>query len=503
MASDRSERPNILWICADMLRQDAISALGNQFINTGSIDRLVCQGVAFTRAYCQNGLCAPSRASFLTGRYTSTNGVVGNGQACFPPTEALVTKTLADAGYDCGLVGKLHIAAAFEWTTDPATGQRASLPRTEPRADDGYRVFHWNHDPMSTWPQDDEYHQWIDEQGVDLGRLRREGRIPERLHQATWCADKAIDFINTEADRPWLLSLNFFHPHGPFDVPVERVRDRFDVDTLPGPLFADCDLTTQNEYLKDIDYGRTPAALHPWKLDGRYLDGFVGRLSELPGDPAKRLQAAFWTTVEWVDAQIDRVVNELEASGQLDNTVVILHADHGMALGDHGLFSAGCRFYESDTHVPLVFSWPGHFKQGLRAEGLVELIDLAPTLLDLAGLPVAERMNGQSLLPVLTGQADGGHIKEGVRNEYYSSFDPGTNTIKGTYGTMYRNERYKLCVYHGHEVGELYDMQEDPNEFENLWDSPTHVDIKHRLIKASFDRCMLTIDRGPQRIGHA
>lgn len=503
MAGKETDRPNVLWICADMWRHDAISALGNRFIRTPNVDRLISRGVTFTRAYCQNGVCAPSRASFLTGRYTSTDRVVGNGQTCFTPGETLVTKVLADAGYDCGLIGKLHLAAVFERVTDPATRNRVTRARTEPRADDGYRVFHWNHDPMNVWPEGDEYHQWIDRQGIELHQLRREGRIPETLHQATWCADRAIDFINTEADRPWLLSLNFFHPHGPFDVPTEKVRDRFDIDTLPGPIFRDADLATQNEYLKDIDYGCTPAARLPGELDGGYLDSYLGRLSELGGDPAKRLQAAYWTTVEWVDTQIGRVVEVLEAADQSDNTVVIFHADHGIALGDHGLFSAGCRFYECDMHVPLVISWPAHFKQGLHAEGLVELIDLAPTLLDLAGLPVSQRMNGQSLLPVLKGQADPSRIKDGVRSEYYFSFDPGTDTIQGTYGTMHRDDRYKLCVYHGHDVGELYDMQEDPEEFENLWDSPAHADIKHRLIKASFDRCMLTIDRGPERIGHA
>lgn len=481
-----------------MLRYDAIAALGNPHIRTPNMDALVERGVSFTRAYCQSGLCAPSRASFLTGKYTNATRVVGNGQSHFPADQTLVTRQLADAGYDCGLIGKLHICAAFEF--DEKTGR--NRPRIEPRADDGYRVFHWNHDPMNVWPRGpeiDAYHEWIDQQGVDLAALRRAGAIPPHLHQSTWCADRAIDFMEHEGKRPWLLSLNLFHPHGAFDVPVEAVRGRFDIDALPGPIFRDTDLVTQNQYLRNIDYGSTPAARRPLDLDGEYLNGFVGRLGELPGDPAKRLQAAYWVTVEQVDRQIGRVLDALTASEQADNTVVILHADHGIALGDHGLFSAGCRFYESDMHVPLVIAWPEKFQRGVRAQGLVELIDLAPTLRDAAGLEA----QGHSLVPVLTGSADAAHIKPGARADYYHAFDPMTGTMRGTYATMWRDERYKISIYHGHDVGELYDMDNDPGEHDNLWDDPKHADVKHAMIKACFDRCMLTIDRGPPRIGHA
>ncbi len=478
-----------------MLRYDAIGAMGNPHVRTPNMDRLIADGVSFSRAYCQSPLCAPSRASFLTGKYTSATRVVGNGQAHFPVDQTLVTREMADAGYDCGLVGKLHLAAAFAF--DAQKGR--SLPRVEPRADDGYRVFHWSHDPMNVWPVGDAYHGWIDEQGVDLQAMRTAGTIPPRLHQSTWCADRAIDFIAREGRRPWLLSLNLFHPHGPFDVAVDAVRQRFDIDSLPGPNFRDDDLAIQNTYLADVDYGSTPAARCPHELEDDYLNGYVGRLGQLSGDPAKRLQAAYWVTVEQVDRQIGRVLEALEASGDRDNTAVFLHADHGIALGDHGLFSAGCRFYESDVHVPLVMAWPGRFTPGVRAGGLVELIDLAPTLRDLAGLPA----NGHSLVPVLAGRTDTAHIKSGVRADYYHAVDPMNGTMRGTYATMWRDERFKIAIYHGLDVGELYDMDGDPDEHENLWDDPRCADTRHRMIRACFDHCMLTIDRGPARIGHA
>ena len=503
MSLHGTPRPNLLWICPDMLRYDAIGSLGNRHIRTPNMDRLVSEGVAFSRAYCQNSVCTPSRASFLTGRYPSATGVVANGNEFFPAKETLITRTLSEAGYDCGLVGKLHLAAAFGRQALPDGTSRA-VPRVEVRGDDGYRVVHWNHDPMSTWEEGDEYHAWIRDQGVDLSELRRQGAIPERLHQSAWCADRAIDFIEREARRPWLLSVNMFHPHGPWDVSTEAV-ERFDIESLPGVPFAESDLETQNVYLRDVDMpGAGPVSMRPEQFPDQWLDSYQGALSSIPGNRGKRVQAAHWACVELVDKQIGRIMQALEACGQRDNTVVILHSDHGQPFGDHGMLSTGCRFYECITHVPLVFSWPRYFKQGMRAAGLVELIDVTPTLLDLLALPIPQTIQGQSLLPVLLGRTDGDRIKEGVRCEYYFScgFFSGKRA-RCTYGTMYRDERYKLCVYHGVEVGELYDLENDPGEFTNLWESPEHAAIKHRLIKNAFDRCMLAIDRGPRLVGHA
>ncbi len=502
MTDERSARPNILWICADMLRYDAIGGLGNRHVRTPNMDALVEEGVSFTHAYCQNPLCSPSRASFLTGRYPSATRVVANGQEVFPASERLVTKTLSEAGYDCGLVGKLHIAAVFETVTDSAAGLQEETTRVERRADDGYRVFHWSHDPVNDWGEADEYHRWIDREGVDLRALRRAGKIPERLNHTTWCVDRAIEFITRAQKTPWLLSLNFFHPHGPWDVEIDSVA-KFDINSLPGPLFRESDLLMQNEYLREVDFSFSPAARRPDDLDDWVLEAELGGLSRLTGPKGKRFQAGYWTTVELVDRQIGRVIAALKDSGQYENTVIILHADHGLALGDHGLYGSGCRFYDSWMRVPLVVAWPRHFKTGLQVDGLVELIDLAPTLHEIAGVPIGRQIQGESLVPVLTGRADPGHIKEGVRAEYYHSFFQVDRSERGTYATMWREGRWKLVVYHGMTIGELYDMEEDPGEFENLWESPAHAEIKNRLIRACFDQCMFTIDRGPRQIGHA
>ncbi len=190
------QRPNILWYCTDQQRFDTIHALGNDHIHTPVMDRLCRTGIAFTRCYTQSPICTPSRASFLTGRYPASHHVHRNGNDFFPGHEVLVTKLLADAGYDCGLVGKLHLSRAKD--------------RIEHRPDDGYRVFHWSHHPRPDWPEGHDYATWLkEEKGVDPDKLfepinrRAYGAgVPEELHQTTWCTEKTIEFITQERDGP-------------------------------------------------------------------------------------------------------------------------------------------------------------------------------------------------------------------------------------------------------------------------------------------------------------
>lgn len=150
--------PNILWICTDQQRYDTIAALGNEHVSTPNIDSLVASGTTFTHAYCQSPICTPSRASFLTGMYASAVHVNGNGLEYFPDRPKLVTRTFADAGYDCGLIGKLHLASA-------------SGGNVEPRADDGYRYWEYSHAPRDDWPVGHGYADWVREKGKVLGDL--------------------------------------------------------------------------------------------------------------------------------------------------------------------------------------------------------------------------------------------------------------------------------------------------------------------------------------------
>jgi len=492
-----SDRPNFLWICTDQQRYDTIGALGYGHVSTPNLDQLVAEGVAFTHAYCQSPICTPSRGSFLTGMYPSAVHVNGNGNECFPDHPPLVTRTLAEAGYDCGLVGKLHLASAYE--------------RLEPRVNDGYRYWQYSHAPRDDWPQGHAYADWVRSKGHALEELTGDPEgVPEELHQTTWCAEKTIDFIRQERRGPWLVSVNIYDPHPPFNPP-KRYREMFDPAQMPGPLFRDSDLPQQRE-LAAVDFQSSPR--HPENLDIRHP---VISLSPLAGErqpgigedaaspgvdlttrrDAQTLQAAYCAMIKLIDDQVGRVIEALEDTGQRQNTVVIFTSDHGEMLGDHGLIQKGCRFYEGQVRVPLIFSWPGHLREGLQSPALVELVDQTPTLLELAGLDVPERLHGQSLLPILTGDRAADHHRDAVRCEYYDALD----LPNGTLATMYRDERHKLVVYHGHGLGELYDLVADPGEFENLWHRPAAQSVKLELLQRSFDASIMGMDRGPRRIG--
>jgi len=481
-----TDRPNILWICTDQQRYDTIGALGNPHVSTPNIDRLVEEGVTFTHAYCQSPICTPSRASFLTGMYPSAVHVNGNGNESFPDHPPLVTRMLADAGYDCGLIGKLHLASAFK--------------RIEPRVDDGYRYWQYSHAPRDDWEQGHDYADWVREKGGDLAALCKDlDGVPAEMHQTTWCVEKTIEFMK-EAKRPWLASVNIYDPHPPFNPP-KSYRDQFDPQQMPGPLYAESDVEQQNR-LAGIDFqskGRHPDELDIVSPVIPYTpmdDKVAGESANPGGRDAKTLQAAYYAMIKLIDDRLGDMLQALDDSGQRQNTVVIFTSDHGETLGDHGLIQKGCRFYEGLVRVPLIFSWPGRFGAGVRSEALVELVDKAPTLLELAGLDVPERMQGRSLLPILKGEAPLSQHRDFVRCEFYGALQ-----AEGTFATMYRDERYKLVVYHGHNLGEMYDLVEDPDEFENMWDEPEAQPIKLELMRRSFDASMLAMDRGPHRRG--
>jgi len=483
----QTDFPNILWICTDQQRYDTIGALGNPHVSTPNIDRLVQQGVAFTHAYCQSPICTPSRTSFLTGMYPSTVHVNGNGNAFFPETPPLVTRILSEAGYHCGLIGKLHLASAYG--------------RIEPRINDGYSYWQYSHAPRDDWKEGHDYADWVRSKGYILGELTRniEG-VPAELHQTTWCAEKTIEFIRQECDGPWLASVNIYDPHPPFNPP-QVYMEMFNPAKMPGSLFRKTDLQQQKK-LEAVDF--QSKCQSPEELDIRNpiqprspLPESQTERASLGKRDAKTLQAAYYAMIKLIDDQLGRIMEVLEETGQRQHTVVIFTSDHGEMLGDHGLIQKGCRFYEGLVRVPLIFSCPGYFEQGLKSEALVELLDKAPTLLELAGLEVPERMQGRSLLPILRGQADPNPQRQFVRCEYYDALDQ----PDGTFSTMYRNQRHKLVVYHGHQHGELYDLQEDPHEFDNLWDQPENQSLKLDLLKHSYDASMLAMDRGPQRIG--
>ena len=466
--------PNILWICSDQQRFDTVHALGNPLIRTPNLDRLVENGVSFTQAYCQSPVCTPSRASFLTGRYPRTTRCRQNGQT-IPADERLLPRILKDHGYRCGLAGKLHLSSCSDG-------------KVEQRIDDGYVVFHWSHHPQPDWPEN-AYQQWLHARGVTWEEFSSQPEtdyvragVPAEFHQTTWCAEMAIEFLRQHRHEPWLFSVNMFDPHHPFDPPAEYL-ERYDPADMPVPKFRPGELDNKPRYqqLDHIWAHNVPGGMH---------------VESLSATQSRRITAAYYAMCELIDDQVGRMLSALKETGQLENTIVIFMSDHGEMLGDHGIYLKGPHFYDEAVHVPLIIHWPEHLAPGLRSDALVELIDLAPTLCELTGIPPEPAFQGRSLAAICRGDADPAVHRDAVYCEYTNSW-----THHRSYGTMLRTRTHKIVIYHGVPDGELYDLTADPDEFTNLWNSPTHQDLKLALMKRAFDSSVLTMDPLPQRRG--
>lgn len=461
-----SDAPNILWICTDQQRWNTIGALGNKFVHTPNLDRLVREGVSFLNAFCQAPACTPSRASFMTGMYPATVHACKLGMDHWPETVPLISQMLHNAGYDCGLAGKLHLSTAM-----------AHRPEKRPK-NDGYRKFYFSHSP-SQGGSSNQYLVWLHKNGFNYDSIhKKNGYIPTQYHQTTWCASKAIEFIKEDREQPWFFSLNFYDPHPPLDPPKEFL-DKYNINMLPKPWVNDSDIQEKRE-LNDIFFQSKPRKYTPQEN--------------------KEREAKYWAQIDLIDQNIGRILDILRKTGQLDNTLIIFSTDHGDMLGDHGFVAKGCRFYEGLVHVPLIFWYPKALKHNLQSKALIELIDIVPTLLDVVGLYIPDRIQGKTLLPILTGKASPDSFRRFVRSSCYNCFATPENE-KGSYGTMLRTKHYKIINYHSPvSKGELYDLKKDPKEFHNVWNDPQYENVKLRLMQLSFDATAKAIDTGPKRV---
>ena len=477
-------QPNILWICTDQQRFDTLGCYGNPFVRTPNVDRLATEGVLFETAYCQSPICTPSRASFLTGRYPRTTRTRQNGQS-IPEDEVLVTRLLANGGYHCGLSGKLHLS-----TCDPLRNTDV-----ERRIDDGYGEFHWSHHPNPDWPGN-EYGQWLQQRGQryetpELPDSRHVLRgMPAEHHQTTWCAAKAIEFMTRQAGsaQPWLFSVNIFDPHFPFDPPPEHLERYLDrLREIPLPVYRE-------------DESDHKPVFQRRELRDRYHYCGPHEFEAMSDDDHRLVKAACWAMCDLIDEQVGRMLRALDETGQRDDTIAIFMSDHGEMLGDHGIYLKGPYFYDAAVKVPLIISWPGRFPSGRRSRAMVELMDIAPMLLDAAGLPRYEGMQAKSLWSLLSEpDADLDEHHESVYCEYQNG-QP-VEIEPSPFATMLRTHRHKIVVAHGFDTGELYDLEADPTETHNLWDAPEHASVRMELLKKLCDRMAFTVDPLPVRWG--
>jgi arylsulfatase A-like enzyme len=468
-----AQRPNILLICTDQQRYDALGCAGNPHVQTPVIDGLAADGVLFEQCYTQSPVCAPSRASLVTGQYPSVHGLHANGVS-LPAHAPDFSRDLAIAGYDCGMIGKMHLAACFNG-------------RTEPRRDDGYRFYRWAHDPSHASPQND-YHQWLEERHPDLLAQARAGgarvrhqpggfdTLPTDGHYSRWVSERAIKFLEEErdAETPFFLWANFYDPHHPFVAPPEYLA-RYDPASLPDPIGSPGELDGKPAIQRDASRASYAGHARGW--------------ADYSRDEVKEAIAAYYAMVSLIDDETGRILERLATLGLRDQTLVIFTSDHGEMLGDHHLMLKGPMLYEAAVRVPLIMRWPGRLPAGERRSDIVQWLDLNATILDAAGVAQPRTSQGVSLLPLARG--DGNASRRGWAICEY--LDSGHPYNPPGYLTMLRHDRYKLVVQHGPPAsdrpreGELYDLEADPDEQVNLWDAPGSQSLRIGLERTLLD----------------
>jgi arylsulfatase len=462
--------PNILWICTDQQRFDTIQGLSNSIIQTPNLKRFMDEAVTFTNAFVQTPICSPSRGSFLTGRYPHVTSLRANGQR-IRPTERLIPRILADYEYTCGLAGKLHLS--------PCLGGRI-----EDRIDDGYEVFHWSHDISDQWPGHNDWYVWLDRQGIKIPKAPPQHvwgmPIDPKYTQTAWCADMAIQFMRQQKEfNPWMFSCNIFQPHHPF-YPTAEYLSHYDPAKMPKPAYREGELANKPIF-QSIDN------------KGAY-GGEAISFANTSAEVHEQVIAAYYAMIEQADTAVGHMLQALEETGQADNTIVIFMSDHGEMLGDHGIYLKGPYFYDCLTRVPLMIRWPNRFKAGTKVDAMVELIDLAPTLLEAAGIPVPSGMQGRSLTPLLTGQT-----KEHRDSVYMEYLDANATYPIPPMMSCVRTEKWKLTMCDKPRSGELYDLEKDPGEFNNLWNDPHHKDAQEMMLQSLVARMIETTDPLPER----
>ncbi len=497
-----NSRPNVLLVVTDQQRFDTLGCYGNPYVDTPNLDRFAAGGILFRNAYCQSPVCTPSRASYLTGRYPHTTRCRANGQS-IPPDERLISRVLADHGYYCALAGKLHLAPCGP----------SACPIREKRIDDGFTEFHWAHNPSGignaglpesggTYWSGNEYSHWLFGRGkkYQSADYDQHGYVKigmdEADHCTTWSFNLAIETIRYFAaekqqmpDReptPWFYNLNIFDPHHAFDPP-KRLLEKYlaRADSLPLPKYLPGELSNKPIFQSQDHasaYNNTDT-LHHFSYD------------EMSTNDHRRIKAAYYAMIELIDLQFGHMMDALEETGEINNTIVIFTSDHGEMLGDHGIYLKGPYFYEGLTHVPLIISWKDHFAAGVKLDTLTELVDLVPTIEELCLGAIEPGVQGRSLADILTADREPSSHRSSAYSEYYQAMP--WHTAPEAYGTMVYDGRYKLARYHSSCEGELYDLQADPDESNNLWNQSDYLQVKVRLLELLTDRMAETVDPLP------
>ncbi|MAZ28671.1 MAG: sulfatase [Cytophagaceae bacterium] len=462
-----AQRPNIIYIMADDLTTQAISAYGGIYKDiapTPNIDRIAKEGMLFQDVLCTNAICGPSRAAILTGNYSNLNGYYKNESGGkFDETQWTFPQEFQKNGYATSLFGKWHLGS-------------------EPK---GFDVFKYHN---SAGQQGHYWNPIYNENGTD---------VKEEGYSTNLTTNFALDWLDKEKDstKPFMMVLQYKAPHRPWepDTKYEKLWDdvempypaTFNDDYKGRELTAgDTEMTMDYFSRRDMKY-KTPEGLKgkdkiAWDFYGA-KSGEIVQPEGMTDEEGKKWRYQnyikdYLACVKSVDDNIGRVLAYLDQKGLTDNTIIVLTSDQGFYLGDHGFFDK--RFiYEESLRMPFMVKYPKVVQPGSVNEDIITNIDFAPTLLDLAGIDTDHAMQGDSFKPILEGKTPA-DWQEAMYYHYYEF--PYWHHVQPHYGI--RTQKYTLAhFYYNIDVWELYDLEKDPHEMNNVIDDPQYASVVANL----------------------
>ncbi len=456
MSTGETTVRNVVFIHTDQQRFDTLGCTGCPVAQTPNLDKLAAGGVNFLRHFVTSPVCSPSRGSMFTGKLLTEHGLWRNGCA-LPEDNVTLPQAMADAGLQTAHFGKLHLYPIIR--------------RVAPHPPYGFDVCEVAEGDQQLL--DDDYFRWLrmEHPGVFVEYLQETYReqhaqgftssIPEPCHLSTWVTDRAVDWLQNRRDprRGFFLSVGYFDPHHAFN-PCEPYASRFDGVEVPAPRFRDGAIDSK------------PAHYRSRFTEVRDHTG--------DRDAIERTTRAYHAMVAHVDFCVGRLVAALEKTGLWGQTAVVFTSDHGELLGNHGMLWKGPFMLDDLLRVPfIVGGMGGHGVSGApgrRVEGLSSSIDLMPTMLKLVGAPIPDGCRGVALLDDAPGMGDGTR-RDHVLAEWEHDVPAESDSLR-----CIRTPRWKLVRYNrAPEVGELYDLENDPDEFENRFADPSLRGVQSEL----------------------
>lgn len=481
-------RPNILLITVDQMRFDHLGLAGVKGVRTPNLDRLGSEGIHFRRAYTPSPVCTPARVSLLTGQYPSRHGAYSIGVSADPFPSPALPLGLAEAGYDCSLFGKTHFVSRLDENRH-LTGRDNTDSAFFRQFDGPYCGFDFvrtcAHHTINGIPEG-HYRAWLEDQAVDFApwfpdetgthdhSATGAWSIPERYHDSTWITDQAIAHLeNNGADQPWFAWLSFNDPHEPFVCP-EPWFSRVDREAMELPEdYRAGEFDDKPDFYRTVYESEEP--LDGWPEAFRDVSGQIVPCAynrrDLRGKERKALQATLGM-VAMIDHQVGRILDFLESTGQADNTLLVFTSDHGELHGHHGLWHKGLFAYEDVQRVPLLAWGPGILERRGSCDALTNLVDLPRSFLSLAGAPLPQGTQGCDLGLLFKGETDS--VREATWVELQAT--------RAVYQQTLITEAHKIVIYRDSDFGELYALQNDPDQYHNLWNDTASASLKARLL---------------------